>query len=290
MQIRIAYTMIEDFVIKYAWSAAGYCLISIPVFFGNKEARVPGEVRKPVESSSVARRTENYISNRRLLLSLADAGGRLMYSYKELAELAGHTSRVYALLSTLHALNRDQYQSVDRPADLAPNAPFYDLGHINGVLVDETSDKSGVAFDRVPIVAPAPGLQRGGEELVRELKLRVAPGEHLLITGPNGTGKTGVARVLAGLWPAFEGVVHRPNSILFLPQRPYLSTGSLRDQIIYPHAYADFKGAGASDKALLRILEKCHLAYLPDREGGLDARKDWLNTLSGGERQRVCLQ
>lgn len=46
-------------------------------------------------------------------------------------------------------------------------------------------------------------------------------------------GKTSIARVLAGLWPCFEGVVKKPRAgdIMYLPQRPYLSLGSLRDQL-----------------------------------------------------------
>ena len=158
-----------------------------------------------------------------------------MVSGKEMAELAGHTSRVYALLSTLHALNTDQYQSavVSGANALTPAAPLYDLGHINGRLVVEDSvHDEMVQFDKVPIVAPAPGLERGGEELIKALELSVRPGEHVLIAGPNGVGKTGVARVLAGLWPTFEGIVRRPQSIMFLPQRPYLSLGSLRDQCV----------------------------------------------------------
>lgn len=59
-----------------------------------------------------------YVSNRRLLLSLADAGGRLMYSGKDLAELSGYTSRVYSLLSSLHALDNDIYPENARPASL----------------------------------------------------------------------------------------------------------------------------------------------------------------------------
>ena len=47
-----------------------------------------------------------------------------------------------------------------------------------------------------------------------------------------GTGKTSISRILAKLWPTFDGIVRRPNKgeIMFLPQRPYLSLGSLRDQ------------------------------------------------------------
>lgn len=109
-----------------------------------------------------------------------------MYSYKELAELAGFTSRVYALISTLHLLNRGRYQSLPRPADLPADAPYYDLGHIHGT-VREGEEVHEVGFEKVPVVAPAPGMERGGEELVKGLDVNVKNGDHMLITGPNGT-------------------------------------------------------------------------------------------------------
>ncbi|KPV72593.1 uncharacterized protein RHOBADRAFT_48881 [Rhodotorula graminis WP1] len=307
-KIRILYGMTEDFVIKYLWSASGYCLISIPVFFPKAKklaqavtagsdtstkvdtaSSVALEAASRGDGLSVSQRTQNYISNRRLLLSLADAGGRLMLSWKDLSELAGSTSRVYTLLSTLHDLSGSTYAALPRPADLAPDQPFYDLGSLNGLLVDDAPAAEGVSFDKVPIVAPAPGVAHGGEELVKRLSLRVRPGEHLLITGGNGSGKTAIARVLAGLWPVFEGVVARPadEDIMFLPQRPYLSNGSLRDQIIYPHSYPDFAKSGKTDADLMEILRKVHLSYLPAREGGYDVRKEWKDILSGGEKQRM---
>ncbi|GAA5902383.1 hypothetical protein JCM8208_007274 [Rhodotorula glutinis] len=307
-KIRILYGMTEDFVIKYLWSASGYCLISIPVFFPKAKklaqavtagsdaptkvdpaSTVAIEAASRGDGLSVSERTQNYISNRRLLLSLADAGGRLMLSWKDLSELAGSTSRVYTLLSTLHDLSGSTYAALPRPVDLAPDQPFYDLGSLNGRLVDDAPVAEGVSFDKVPIVAPAPGVAHGGEELVKRLSLRVRPGEHLLITGGNGSGKTAIARVLAGLWPVFEGVVARPadEDIMFLPQRPYLSSGSLRDQIIYPHSYPDFAKSGKTDADLMEILRKVHLSYLPAREGGYDVRKEWKDILSGGEKQRM---
>lgn len=105
-------------------------------------------------------------------------------------------------------------------------------------------------------------------------------------------GKTAIARVLAGLWEAYppdSSIVERPAKpeVFVVPQRPYMVVGSLRDQIIYPHSYAQFKQAGRTEAELMEILKVVHLAYLPEREGGWMTRKEWKDVLSGGEKQRV---
>jgi ATP-binding cassette subfamily D (ALD) long-chain fatty acid import protein len=291
-KIRIAYNMTEDFVLKYCWSASGYIIIAAPLLFGynkkegDEHAGDKGEESRNASNSAVAHKTQNYISNRRLLLSLADAGSRLMYSFKELNELAGYTSRVYTLLSTLHLLDRGQYQTLPRPDGIAPEQRFYDLGSIEGRVI---KGQDFVTFENVPIVAPAPGMERGGEELVRDLSLTVKYGDHILITGPNGVGKTAIARVLAQLWPVFRGSMklRSDSDPFFLPQRPYLSAGSLREQVLYPTSYAEYLQSGRTDEELMQILRDVHLAYLPDREGGWETRKEWKDVLSGGEKQRM---
>lgn len=74
---------------------------------------------------------------------------------------------------------------------------------------------------------------------------------------------------------------------MFLPQRPYLSPGTLRDQVIYPDGHVDMREKRKSEVELQRILEEAKLGYLPDREGGWDTRKEWKDVLSGGEKQRM---
>lgn len=61
----------------------------------------------------------------------------------------------------------------------------------------------------------------------------------------------------------------------------------LADRVIYPHSYTEYMASGTSESALQEILKAVRLEYLPEREGGWHARKEWRDVLSGGEKQRV---
>jgi ATP-binding cassette, subfamily D (ALD), peroxisomal long-chain fatty acid import protein len=286
-RLKIRYNMLEDFVLKYSWSAFGYLISSLPVFlpaWGGLGGAL--EIGNIAESQIRERgRMKDFITNKRLMLSSADAGGRIMYSIKDLSELAGYTSRIYTLLSTLHRVHADAYNA---PRGTHPE--LFSLSDVDGTV---HKGYDGIRLEDVPIVAPAP-FPRPGEELLDTLSFTVQAGEHLLISGPNGAGKSAISRIVAGLWPVYRGLVSRPrsigdNGIMFLPQRPYLSLGTLRDQIIYPHSAMEMQESGRYDHELKSILEDARLAYLPDREGGWDARKDWKTVLSGGEKQRMAI-
>jgi putative ATP-binding cassette transporter len=124
----------------------------------------------------------------------------------------------------------------------------------------------------------------GKRELLRRLWMELKDGGSVLINGPSGIGKTSLMRAVAGLWRFGSGrILHPPaQEILFLPQKPYLVLGSLREQLQYPRAGA------VEDGALLQVLRSVGLAHLPDQFGGLDAELHWADVLSGGEQQRLA--
>ena len=294
-RLKIRYNMLEDFVLKYSWSAFGYLITSLPVFlpeWGGLASISPSSSASTSSSSSTPSSTkphdpsqsrmQAFITNKRLMLSLADAGGRMMYSIKDLSELAGYTSRVYALISTLHRVHAAAYYP---PRGI--RAEPYSLADIDGIV---QRGYDGVRLENVPLVAPAVFPHSGTALLSSPLNFTLPAGAHTLITGPNGAGKSAIARLLAGLWPTYRGLVsrpRRPHGIMFLPQRPYLPIGTLRDQVIYPSREMDMRDSGRTDADLQKILDEVHLGYLPEREGGWDARKEWKDVLSGGEKQRM---
>ncbi|KZT70506.1 hypothetical protein DAEQUDRAFT_744731 [Daedalea quercina L-15889] len=281
-KIRIAYEWTEDFVIKYLWSAVGYCLISIPVFL-QRRRHVGVQTGVPTATTvnnEVANRTESesyqclgtYISSRRLLLSLADAGGRVMYAYKDLLELAGLTTRLYSLLSTLH--------------NLPPLPPTSDDAHQDAHqdCIELKNVDVGVPAVSPAVIAGVPEKSGSSWILVKDLSLVLRQGEHLMITGSNGVSKTAVARG--------GGEVKRPSGkqgVFVVPQRAYMVTGTLLDQIIYPHSYPEFVETGKAEQDLMEILTAVNMVYLPAREGGWSTRKEWRDVLSGGEKQRMGL-
>jgi putative ATP-binding cassette transporter len=121
--------------------------------------------------------------------------------------------------------------------------------------------------------------------LVNDLSLELKPGQSLLLMGESGSGKSSVLRTIAGLWQSGQGAIGRPalKDLMFLPQRPYLMPGTLREQLMYPQPDGQ-----ATDAELEAVLDKVNLREVLDRvDGNWDARVDWANVLSLGEQQRL---
>jgi ATP-binding cassette, subfamily D (ALD), peroxisomal long-chain fatty acid import protein len=266
---RFYHGFMEDFVIKYFWGALGLILCSVPVFF-----KVPGQTLK-----NMGDRTESFVTNRRMLLSSSDAFGRVMFSYKEITELAGYTSRVSALLDVMEDVAAGHFEkNLVSSASTEENAAV-----LRGRGQVEESET--IEFTDVPIVSP------NGDILVKSLTFSIQPGDHLLIVGPNGCGKSSLFRILGGLWPVYGGSVKKPKfeDIFYIPQRPYLSRGTLRDQIIYPDSLYEFRAKKASETELLDILKILEIEAVVDRSGGWDAIEEWRDVFSGGLQQRIAM-
>ncbi|KAL2620730.1 hypothetical protein R1flu_000935 [Riccia fluitans] len=164
------------------------------------------------------------------------AFGDILELYRKFLELSGGISRVSELNELLKA------------ASDAKGLAGRNSGRMDPLLLIEqrrrrSAVQEDIVFSEVDVVTPAQKM------LARKLSCTVEPGRSLLVTGPNGSGKTSLFRVLGGLWPHASGRIIKPgvndddsglsHDIFYVPQRPYTALGTLRDQIIYPMTLAE---------------------------------------------------
>ncbi len=126
---------------------------------------------------------------------------------------------------------------------------------------------------------------KGERVLVSDLTFELEPQGRLLVTGINGIGKSSLLRGFAGLWTRGSGTLRLPprEKMMFLPQRPYMSLGTLREQVTYPATEDRY-----TDEAVREVMEQVVLGDLEERVGGLGVVLDWRNVLSPGEQQRLA--
>ena len=315
---------VADNVSKFQGLLVGSIFVHVP--FMVRAANSEGE------RISVFRATEE------LMLRCGSAFTEVLLLGRNLDELAGYTHRLGQLFRTMDAgVKAEDAKTLEKAkARLARAREARETGVVD---VDKSSSArtNVIAFEDVSVGAPEPG---GGHRLlVERVSMVVEPGRNLLITGPNGSGKTSLLRVLAGLWAPLSGAVTTPSlpagragappsgkAMMWLPQRPYLLQGSLRDQVVYPNvALAESNaarikrerrasrgaGAGAFSRSAARSSDNAVSSSAAEEEDervkrclrlaglgkfvdgtipgvGLNTRRlEWNDVLSGGERQRI---
>jgi vitamin B12/bleomycin/antimicrobial peptide transport system ATP-binding/permease protein len=145
----------------------------------------------------------------------------------------------------------------------------------DGIQVQENGVDE-LQLDNVDLALP------NGKVIVNGAQALIKAGERALLSGPSGSGKSTIFRAMSGIWPFGHGTVREPSSkrMLFLPQKPYLPIGTLRDTVSYPSS-----GGAFADSAIVEALTACRLPEFATR---LDEQQHWAQQLSPGEQQRLA--
>ncbi|XP_016105120.1 ATP-binding cassette sub-family D member 3b [Sinocyclocheilus grahami] len=266
--------VVDSIIAKYIAMVVGYLVISRPFLDLTNQRHV---------NSTYSERLEDYYQSGRMLISLAQALGRIVLAGREMTRLSGFTARITDIQEVLKELNSGRYERTmvtqiikDDSVEKIPLIP----GKGKIIIADNI-----IKFEHIPLVTP------NGDILIRDLSFEVSSGTNVLVCGPNGCGKSSLFRVLGELWPLCGGQLTKPQrgKLFYVPQRPYMTLGSLRDQVIYPDTHEDQKKEGTSDRVLKEYLDNVQLGHILEREGSWDIVQDWMDVLSGGEKQRMAM-
>tara|TARA_B100000925_G_scaffold265558_1_gene224786 strand:- start:259 stop:1179 length:921 start_codon:yes stop_codon:yes gene_type:complete len=187
--------------------------------------------------------------------------GSLFFIVNQIEELAKFTAGIGRL---------EGFQS--KVESISQEKPIYDK--------NQSSNYSSILIKNANLSPPG-----SNKTIIKDLSLSIDINESLLVVGPSGCGKTSLLRMISGLWQPENGVIEKPKTgdLLFIPQKPYMILGSLREQLCYPTEVTKF-----SDDHLLSVLNEVNLTSLSDRYPNLDIKQDWPRILSLGEQQRLA--
>jgi vitamin B12/bleomycin/antimicrobial peptide transport system ATP-binding/permease protein len=176
---------------------------------------------------------------------------------------------------SLFAAGVERLHSFSKTLDQQAKPASSDAEHIDHVEHEK--------LELVGVNLKTPKFER---TLISDVSLSVEPGHGLLIVGASGGGKSSLLRAVAGLWNTGSGTIHRPplEKMLFLPQRPYMIVGTLREQLLYPRVERKL-----DDAELLEVIARVNLPKLVERCGGFDVEIDFAKVLSVGEQQRLAV-
>ncbi|NWX17971.1 ABCD4 protein, partial [Aegotheles bennettii] len=253
----------------YLGSILSYVVIAIPIFSGVYSDLSPTELSALVSKNA-------FVS-----IYLISCFSQLIDLSSTVTDVAGYTHRIGELQETLLSLGR-------KKSNFSEGKASWDLdGSHSGE--DPVPRDTAFLLEQVTLSVPS-----SGKLLIKDLSLRISQGNSVMIVGNTGTGKTSLLRVLGGLWESTRGSIKMltcfgPRGVVFLPQRPFFTDGSLREQVIYPLKEIYPVSGSADDERIVRFLELAGLTDLLARAGGLDEQVDWnwYDILSPGEMQRL---
>ncbi|XP_071341645.1 ATP-binding cassette sub-family D member 3a isoform X1 [Trachinotus anak] len=272
---RFSMGFVDSIIAKYLATVVGYLVVSRPFLNLSHPRHL---------HSTHSELLEDYYQSGRMLLRMSQALGRIVLAGREMTRLSGFTARITELMKVLKELNAGKYERtmVSQQEKESDTADKLILVPGSGQIINKDNI---IKFDHTPLATP------NGDILIKDLTFEVRSGTNVLVCGPNGCGKSSLFRVLGELWPLFGGQLTKPErgKLFYVPQRPYMTLGSLRDQVIYPDTCEGQRRKGISDQVLKDYLDNVQLGHILDREGSWDSVQDWMDVLSGGEKQRMAM-
>lgn len=194
------------------------------------------------------------------LMQVASAFGRVQDSLSYFVDMYSSIAQWQAVVMRLTYFGRHMYE-VSQQAE-----QFH---------VERFATSDAVSVEQMQVNLPDDTV------LLQDINFTLQPGRNVLIKGVSGSGKSTLLRALAGIWPFVTGKINLPKTeeLMFIPQKPYIPLGSLREALLYPGRKP------LSDEELLYLLDLCQIGYLRDK---LDLVADWSHVLSVGEQQRLA--
>jgi len=292
--------VLDNLLVKYWATIAGYFAIFAPIISGQSKDK------------SAMQLTEDYARNTRYLTNLADAISSLVLLSNKISLLKGHAKRVGEIVDRLDEADDNhvlQFTRITEETEFDHSSKGQ-IGEIVSMwklktekrqklepsglsaMVGDVEVREGenISFEHIDVISP------DGKLLAKDLTFTVKPGSNVMITGPNGAGKSSLFRLIGELWPPhrhgnMKSSIEKPKKrdILFVPQKPYLVLGTLRDQVIYPHSYQDMRDQNITDEDLEKLLSIVDPKGYIRKSWNWDDQKDWFHAFSGGQKQRIAM-
>ncbi|UPQ98050.1 type I ABC transporter [Chloropicon primus] len=257
------FSMVQDLALKYFGATFAVILIIGPFFEGH------------LRPNNTMKGRADMLSNMRyhtgVVISLFTAFGVLGNMPNKTSKMRAYVQRIGGLMDAMQATPQ-----ITKSGEAASEERTYKSALTQDAPPgDEAPAESpnSIVFKNATVKTPA------GHTLIRDLNLVIEEGTNLLVTGPNGAGKSSLFRVLGGLWQLEEGFVSKPRrnasdrgsakgdeglaaDIFYVPQKPFVSVGTLIGQLIYPSTVDKDRKLVDNPELLRELLRKVDLLYL----------------------------
>eukprot|EP01032_Pedospumella_encystans_P014881 gene14881-17070_t len=289
-QFRCNMTFIDSVVARYWLMLLGWRIVGVHFFQKQrKNDLAPEDLFRDYQNMS------------KTMLALSNAVGELIMSGRDVVKVFAYAEKLADFeavmdefirrnemeqesvsINSHELLNGVRRESADETEyesllELIPQNDTMPVSVAN-VSPEQQPQRDCLVLQNVSIVPP-----NGSRPLHTGLNIIFKRKMHTIITGENGSGKSSLLRVLAGVWPAGAGRVVSPvelpgdasgaggdakrgprRPVLYLPQKPYMSMGTLRQQIVYPEILPDGpeQDFAALDQQLLAILRTVRFSHL----------------------------